>query len=83
MIETSLAKRVYGQHIKQRVKPFGEINTSIQELTEYTQFDDVCLLGQHVQMTHFGVCPMVCPLNVWPGQGFYVELFLIVAFPAE
>ena len=33
-------------------------------------------------MTHYGVCPLVCPLNIWPGQGFYVELFLIVASPS-
>ena len=49
--------------------------TSIQELTENTEFDNLCLFSRHVQMTHFEVCTLVCPLNVWPGQGFYVELF--------
>ena len=31
----------------------------------------------------FWSVPFGVPLNVWPGQGFYVELFLIVAFPSE
>ena len=26
---------------------------------------------------------LVCPFTIWPGQGFYVELFLIDAFPFE
>ena len=34
-------------------------------------------------MTHFGLCALVCPFSIWPGQGFYVELFLIDAFPSE
>ena len=28
-------------------------------------------------MTYFGVSPLVCPFSIWPGQGFYAELFLI------
>ena len=28
------------------------------------------------QMTHFGVYPLVCPFSTWPGQGFYVDLFV-------
>ena len=58
-------------------------NTSIQELTENTEMDTLCLSGRHVQMTHFRVCPLVCPFSIWPGQGFYVELFLIDTFASE
>ena len=32
-------------------------------------------------MTQFGACPLVCLFSIWPGQGFYVEIFLIDAFP--
>ena len=32
-------------------------------------------------MTQIGVCPLVCLFSIWPGQGFYVEIFLINAFP--
>ena len=59
------------------------LNTSIQELTENTEFDTVCLCPWHVQMTQFGVCPLVCPFSIWPGQGFYVDIFLIDAFPSQ
>ena len=31
----------------------------------------------------FWVCPLVRPFSLLPGQGFYVELFLIDAFPSE
>ena len=41
----------------------------------------MCLPGRHAQMTHFGVYPLVCPYSLWPGQGFYVELFLYVPSP--
>ena len=46
-------------------------------------FDTVCLSGWHTNMTHFGVYHLVCPFSTWPGQGFYVDLFLIDAFPSE
>ena len=55
----------------------------IIRLTLNTEFDTVCLFGWHAQMTHFGVYPLVCPCIIWPGQGFYVEPFLIDAFPSE
>ena len=33
-------------------------------------------------MTHFGVIPLVCRFSIWPGQGFYIELFYqYVHFP--
>ena len=48
-----------------------------------TGFDTACLSGWHTHMTHFGVYHLVCPFSIWPGQGFYVDLFLIDAFPSE
>ena len=48
-----------------------------------TGFDTTCLSGWHTQMTHFGVYHLVCPFSIWPRQGFYVDLFLIDAFPSE
>ena len=26
------------------------------------------------------MCPLVCPFSIWPGQGFYIELFLLMHF---
>ena len=48
-----------------------------------TGFDTACLSGWHTHMTHFGVYHLVCPFSKWPGQGFYVDLFLIDAFPSD
>ena len=59
------------------------LNTSIYELTKNTEFDTVRLSGRDTQMTHFRVIPLVCRFSIWPGQGFYVELFLIDEFPSE
>ena len=39
------------------------------------------LSGWHSQMTHFGVYRLVSPFNIWPGQGFYVDLFWLIYFP--
>ena len=55
----------------------------IIRVTLNIEFDTVCLSGRHAQMAPFGVYPLVCPFSIWPGQGFYVELFLIDAFPSE
>ena len=55
----------------------------IIRVTLNTEFDTVCLSGWHTQMKHFGVCPLVCPYSIWPGQGFYVAPFLIDAIPSE
>ena len=52
-------------------------------MTLNTEFDIVCLCPCHVQMTRFGVCPLGCLFSEWYGQGFYVELFFIVAFPSQ
>ena len=41
------------------------------------------LCPQHAQMAESKVATLVCPFSIWPGQGFYVELFLIDAFPFE
>ena len=56
------------------------LNTGV---TLNTELDTVYLFVRHGQRTHFGVYPLVCPFSTWPGQGFYVELFLIDAFPSE
>ena len=48
-----------------------------------TGFDTACLSGWYTHMTHFGVYHLVVPFSIWPGQGFYVDLFLIDAFPSE
>ena len=51
----------------------------IRHVTLNTELDTVYLFVWHGQRTHFGVYPLVCPFSTWPGQGFYVELFLIGA----
>ena len=51
----------------------------IRRVTLNTELDTVFLFVRHGQRTHFGVYPLVCPFSTWPGQGFYVELFLIGA----
>ena len=51
----------------------------IRGVTLNTELDTVYLFVRHGQRTHFGVYPLVCPFSTWPGQGFYVELFLIGA----
>ena len=51
----------------------------IRRVTSNTELDTVYLFVRHGQRTHFGVYPFVCPFSTWPGQGFYVELFLIGA----
>ena len=48
-------------------------------MTLNIELDTVFLFVRHGQRTHFGVYPLVCPFITWPGQGFYVELFLIGA----
>ena len=48
-----------------------------------TELDTVTLFVRHGQMTHFGVYPWVFSFSIWPGQGFYVELFSIYAFASE
>ena len=50
----------------------------IRRVTLNTELDTVFLFVRHGQRTHFGVYPLVCPFSTWPGQGFYVELFLLV-----
>ena len=55
----------------------------IIRVTLNTESDTVCLSGRHTQMAHFGVYPLVCPYSIWPGQGFYIKLFLIDAFPSQ
>ena len=32
-------------------------------------------------MADSDVAILVCPFGIWPGQGFYVELFLFLHFP--
>ena len=51
----------------------------IRRVTLNTELDTVHLFVRHGQRIHFGVYPLVCPFSTWPGQGFYVELFLIGA----
>ena len=51
----------------------------IRRVTLNTELDTVFLSIRQGQRTHFGVYPLVCPFSTWPGQGFYVELFLIGA----
>ena len=48
-----------------------------------SELDSVTLFVRHGQMTHFGVYPWVFSFSIWPGQGFYVELFSIYAFASE
>ena len=55
----------------------------IIRVTLNTEFDTVSLFGWHAQRTHFRAYPLVCTNSIWPGQGFYVEHFLIDAFPPE
>ena len=45
-----------------------------------TGFDTACLSGWHTHMTHFGVYHLVVPFSIWPGQGFYVDLFSLMHF---
>ena len=40
------------------------------------------LCPQHTQIADSEVETLVCPFCKWPGQGFYVVLFLIDAFPS-
>ena len=35
----------------------------------------MCLSHQPAGVTHFGGKTLVCSFSIWPGQGFYVELF--------
>ena len=51
----------------------------IRRVTLNAERDTVYLFVRHGQRIHFGVYPLVCPFSTWPGQGFYVELFLIGA----
>ena len=45
-------------------------------------FDTACLSGWHTHMTHFGVYHLVVPFtSIWPGKGFYVDLFSLMDFP--
>ena len=46
-----------------------------------TEYDPFSLCLQHGQMAESELVTLVCPFNIWLGQGFYVELFLIDAFP--
>ena len=51
-------------------------------VTLNTESDTISLCTQHAQMAESELVTLVCPFNIWPGQGFYVELFLIDAFPS-
>ena len=64
-------------------REFDYLTIYIIRVTLNTEFDTVRLSGQHTQMKHFGVCPLVCPYGIWPGQGFYIAPFLIDALPSE
>jgi len=55
----------------------------IRRVTLNTELDTVSLFARHSQITQFGVYPLVFSFSIWPGQGFYVELFLIYAFASE
>ena len=39
------------------------------------------LCPRQAQMADSDVATLVCPFGIWPGQGFYVELFLFLHFP--
>ena len=72
-----------------RIRAWGVCSESLH-LTIYiirlalnTGFDTACLSGWHTHMTHFGVYHLVCLFSIWPGQGFYVDLFFIDGFPSE
>ena len=67
----------------QSVDPFVHLTIYIIRVTLNTKFDTVRLSGRHTQIKRFGVCPLVCPYSIWPGQGFYVAPFLIDAIPSE
>ena len=68
-------------------REFDYLTIYIIRVTLNTEFDTVRLSGRHTQMKHFGVCPLVCPFNIFMAwtfrQGFYVELFMIDASPSE
>ena len=41
------------------------------------------LCPQHAQMAESEVETLVCPFSIWPGQGFYIELFVFDTFASE
>ena len=55
----------------------------IIRLTLNTECNAKYLSSLHTQMKYFLVHPLVCPYITWPREGFYVDPFLIDAFPSE
>ena len=55
----------------------------IIRLTSNNESHTFSLCPQRGQIAESELGTLVCPFNIWPGQGFYVQLFFIDAFPLE
>ena len=66
-------------------KLISHLNTTeVYRSRQKIEFDIVFLCSAGMPMTNFGVCPLACPFSIWPGQGFYIELFILIdAIPAD
>ena len=62
---------------------YGYLTIYIIRVTLNNESDPFSLCPQHAEMAESELVTLVCPFDIWSGQGFYVDLFLIDAFPSE